>query len=262
MLGGHGYSRFAMMGDWRNNNDINITWEGDNTILIQQAARFICKCLEKKMKGKEVKFKSLSFLEKFDEVTSAKLTIESQSDLHNLNNLTSMLEFRVNILLMKSVGRLAEKIGDKKRPFDAWNETQSFYLQTMTKSFGELHAFNCFRAKLENFTDSPTKQVLTKFMILFALVQLERDAVYLRENDFVSSENCDMIRNEILELNNFLKDHIVTLCDAISPPDEIIGSPLGHSDGKVIFIIFIILFYFIFFSILFLIFVDIRSLFE
>jgi hypothetical protein len=71
-------------------------------------------------------------------------------------------------------------------------------------------------------------------MILFALVQLERDMVYLRENDFISSESCDLIRNEILELNNNLKDHAVTICDAISPPDEVLGSPLGHSDGKVI----------------------------
>ena len=151
MLGGHGYSRFAMMGEWRNNNDINITWEGDNTILIQQTAKFIAQNLQKKMKGKEVKYKSMSFLNKFDEVTSEKLTLEEPKDLHNLNNITAMLEFRVNILLMKSVGRLAEKIGNKVKPFDAWNETQTFYLQTMTKAFGELNAFNCFRKSLEVF---------------------------------------------------------------------------------------------------------------
>jgi len=222
-----------MMGDWRNNNDINVTWEGDNTVLIQQAARFIAKNLEKKMKGKDIKFKCLSFLKKFDEVSSSKLDLQSPKDLYDINNITALLEFRVNILLMKSVGRLAEKIGNKVKPFDAWNDTQTFYLQSMAKSFGELHAFNCFKAKLENFTESPTKKVLREFMILFALVQLERDMVYLRENDFISSESCDLIRNEILELNNVLKDHAVSICDAISPPDEVLGSPLGHSDGKV-----------------------------
>jgi acyl-CoA oxidase len=144
MLGGHGYSRFSMMGEWRNNNDINITWEGDNTVLIQQAARFILKNLEKKMKGKEVKFKSLSFMKKFDEVSSAKLELSTPKDLYDLNNINTLLEFRVNLLLMKSIGRLAEKIGNKMKPFDAWNDTQTFYLQNMTKAFGELHTFNCF----------------------------------------------------------------------------------------------------------------------
>jgi acyl-CoA oxidase len=238
MLGGHGYSRFSMMGDWRNNNDINVTWEGDNTVLIQQASRFIMKNLEKKMKGKEVKFKCLSFLKNFEGTTSAKLNLESSKDLYDLNHINSLMEFRVNILLTKSVGRLAEKVANKVKPFDAWNDSQTFYLQTMAKAFGELHAFNCFRAKLDNLTESPTKKVMTEFLILFALVQLERDMVYLRENDFISTESCDLIRNEILELNNNLKDHVVTICDAISIPDEILGSPLGHSDGKVNFIYF------------------------
>lgn len=232
MLGGHGYSRFSLIGDWRNNNDINITWEGDNHVLIQQSAKFVAENFQRKMKGKMLKIKSLQFLDNFDEVTSAKMTIESQKDL-NVANLQKMLEFRTNILLMKSVGRLAEKIGEKVKPFDAWNQTQSFYLQSMAKSFGELYAFNCFKEKLENYTETPTKNVLNKMLVLFALVQLEKDMVYLRENDFISSENCDMIRNEILDLNDFLKDHVVTIIDAISPPDEIIGSPFGYSDGKV-----------------------------
>ncbi len=30
-----------------------------------------------------------------------------------------------------------------------------------------------------------------------------------------------------------MKDHVFTIMDSISPPDEIIGAPLGHTDGKV-----------------------------
>lgn len=222
-----------MIGSWRNNNDINITWEGDNTVLIQQASRFIAKSLQKKMKGKEIKHKSLSFLSKFEEISNMKMTLNSQADLQNVENLITMLEYRTNLLLQKSVGRLAEKIGDKKSPFDAWNDTQVFYLQNMAKSWGELWVFNSFKNRVDLLTDSPTRKVLVKLLCLFALVSLERDLVYLRENDFVSSEACDFIRNEILDLNDHLKDHIVTIIDAISPPDEIIGAPLGHSDGKV-----------------------------
>lgn len=134
---------------------------------------------------------------------------------------------------MKSIGRLTEKVGNKVNPFDAWNQTQSFYIQTMAKAFGELHSFNCFRQKLDTLNDNNTKKALKEFLVLFALVQLERDIGYLRENDFISSENCDMIRNEILDLNESLKDHAILVCDAISPPDEVLGSPLGHSDGKI-----------------------------
>jgi len=233
ILGGHGYSRFNMIGGWRNNNDINVTWEGDNTVLIQQAARFIAKSLQKKMKGKEVKYKSVSFLDKFGEISNMKLNLNSQSDLQNLENLVNMLEYRVNLLLEKSVGRLAKKIENKKSPFEAWNDSQVFNLQSMARAWAELYAFNCFRNKINTITDSLTKNVLTKLLCLFGLVSLENDMVYLRENDFISSEACDLMRDEILDLNDYLKDHVLNIIDAISPPDEIIGAPLGHSDGKV-----------------------------
>lgn len=57
VMGGHGYSRFNMIGSYRNNNDINITWEGDNTLLLQQASKFILTAFKHKMQGKEVKHK-------------------------------------------------------------------------------------------------------------------------------------------------------------------------------------------------------------
>jgi hypothetical protein len=46
-----------MIGHYRNNNDINLTWEGDNAVLIQQCAKFIMENFQKKMKGKVIKLK-------------------------------------------------------------------------------------------------------------------------------------------------------------------------------------------------------------
>jgi acyl-CoA oxidase len=56
-MGGHGYSRLSMIGAYRNNNDIHTTWEGDNTVLVQQTARFILDNFNSKMKGKNVSYK-------------------------------------------------------------------------------------------------------------------------------------------------------------------------------------------------------------
>lgn len=61
VMGGHGYSRFNMIGHYRNNNDINLTWEGDNSVLIQQCAKFILDNFQKKMKGKEIILKVIEF---------------------------------------------------------------------------------------------------------------------------------------------------------------------------------------------------------
>jgi acyl-CoA oxidase len=54
IMGGHGYSRFNMIGAIRNHNDMNITWDGENTVLIQQAQKFILDHYKSKMKGNNV----------------------------------------------------------------------------------------------------------------------------------------------------------------------------------------------------------------
>ena len=33
--GGHGYSQFSRFGNWKDDYDVNLTWEGDNNVLIQ-----------------------------------------------------------------------------------------------------------------------------------------------------------------------------------------------------------------------------------
>jgi len=220
-----------MIGVWRNNNDINLTWEGDNTVLIQQTARFIMNNLKRKMKGKEVKFNTLSFFKKFDEVSSAKLTINDAKDLHKDENLIAMMEYRINLLIQKCVARLTEKVGEKLGVFDAWNETQTFYLQNLAKSYGELYVLNCFKSKIDQLKDSPTKKVLHDMFVMFGLVSLEKDLVLLRENDFILSESCDLIKNEIIKLCAVIKPELITIIDAIAPPDEILQAPLGSSKG-------------------------------
>lgn len=43
----------------------------------------------------------------------------------------------------------------------------------------------------------------------------------------------DIIKEEIINICSILKDEAVTLVDVLAPPDFIINSALGMSDGKV-----------------------------
>lgn len=40
-MGGHGYSSYSKIGSLYNDNDINLTWEGDNHVLIQQTSKYV-----------------------------------------------------------------------------------------------------------------------------------------------------------------------------------------------------------------------------
>jgi len=49
----------------------------------------------------------------------------------------------------------------------------------------------------------------------------------------VGGEAARLVRETILELCAELKDDSVSLVDALAPPDFILGSPIGQSDGEV-----------------------------
>ncbi len=231
ILGGHGYSRLNKIGAWRNDNDINLTWEGDNTVLIQQTSRFLTNCLKKKMKGKQIPYTTVSFLSKFSEVLNEKIDINNPEDLKNINLLLDMLEHKCNLLLQKSVIRLSELIDSNITPFDAWNDSQIFYLQNLARCYGELYVFNCFKSKIEQLVDSSTKNVLLNLLQLFGLTLIEKDLALLRENDYIQSNACDLIKNEVLNICKGMKNELITVLDVISPPDEVLGAAVGTSTG-------------------------------
>jgi len=64
MLGGHGYSSYAKLGVLYNDHDVNNTWEGDNTVLIQQATKYVLDNAQKAMKGLKIQSSLLQFLTK------------------------------------------------------------------------------------------------------------------------------------------------------------------------------------------------------
>ena len=58
--GGHGYSQFSRYGQWKDDYDVNLTWEGDNNVLIQQTARWL---LTNYQKGRFSQYETLKELE-------------------------------------------------------------------------------------------------------------------------------------------------------------------------------------------------------
>lgn len=77
------------------------------------------------------------------------------------------------------------------------------------------------------------KNVLLSLCHLFALSRMEVDLANFRENDYVNSSQTQYLKSAILSLCNLLKKDIVSLVDAMAPPDSILYSSLGASDGYV-----------------------------
>ena len=58
-MGGHGYSSYSKMGALYSNNDVNLTWEGDNHVLIQQTTKYVLEQAQKALQKGEKSNNSL-----------------------------------------------------------------------------------------------------------------------------------------------------------------------------------------------------------
>jgi len=150
--------------------------------------------------------------------------------LHNITTLINIFEYRCLLLVQKSVGKLAERVDKKDHLFDAWNNSQSYFIQHLIRAYSELFCLKGFLRINEVIKDTNTKIMLDKFLVLFALNSIETDIGVLRENDYITSEAYDLIKSEILDLCSDLSKEFISIMDVITPPDSILSSPLGASD--------------------------------
>lgn len=88
--------------------------------------------------------------------------------------------------------------------------------------------------KINEASEKSIKDVLHKLFALFGLCSLEKHISTLYEGSFTTSPQLAMLREEaILMLCSALKDDAIALIDVIAPPDFILNSVLGASDGEV-----------------------------
>lgn len=230
--GGLGYSAFSMLSHWRNVNDVNLTWEGDNNVLIQQSARYVLKEAQNFLKGKQISSPYLKYINiDSSSVFSLHSSLPSR-EAFTLELGIEMFHYRVNLLLQKALTRLQENVS-RMETQEAWNATQPFYLQELGKSFGEVILLEDLAAKAAEATCPRTKQVLRLLAELLAYYSINETLVLFREHDYLTAEQSIWLQDHLLKLSDQVGESSVKIVDALAWNDATTGSVLGRSDGQV-----------------------------
>jgi acyl-CoA oxidase len=214
-----------------------VTWEGDNSVLIQQTARFILKNLQRLLKGQPIEAKTLYFL-KFNSETAKKEQGEFKAKQELRDNpemLRRMLLHRASALLDSSMIKLQENVAGFADVGEAWSHTQVHYLRELSKAYGELYLADTFMNRLATVksTCADTHAILLRIYELYVLNIIERDLGTFREGNYLSSDQGKMVKEYVRDLTWEIGESAVKIIDAIALPDFIVGSVLGHSDGQV-----------------------------
>lgn len=229
--GGLGYSSFSSLGRLRNNQEVHATWEGDNSVLLQQTGKYIMKQVQKTMKGHKIHSAYLHFLKLNADHAGQKFNLTQEIKFEEL---CEALEHLINHILNLSINKLQENAGKTESVTEAWNNTQSFYLNDLSKVFTEyLMAKELFvLAQSLSVKCEKTGEVVHKIAKLFLLGVVERNLPGLVELGYEASV-VSRVRDAFVRLCEEVAEVSVNVVDALLPGDRALGSVIGAADGQV-----------------------------
>jgi len=232
--GGHGVSSYSRLGILRGEADPSLTYEGDNHVLIQQSAGFVMKNLHKKLAGKEIHspFATGSFLTRFDPEKVSLLNMRSK-------DIKDLLDHRVQIEVFEDLLCLTAQVTLNQlqsnltgEPLKAWNDTQVFFLQSVAHLYSQYIVIQRFIQGIAECEDLACREALIRLKNLYFFDCLQQSSPFLLENKYLTPEQSKGVKTTIISLLGEIKDDAAMLIDAVAPPDHILGSAIGLSNGR------------------------------
>ncbi|KAG5667018.1 hypothetical protein PVAND_015020 [Polypedilum vanderplanki] len=236
--GGHGYLKCARLGDLRNDNDPNLTYEGENNVLIQQASNFLIAIRAKGWNSFEnaSPLGTVAFLKDGEAILRSKWNWSKIECVMKPENQLTIMNFIVAYLLEKTFNRTKSLQSQGQSSFDVRNNSQVFHANCLAIAYGHRQIYSTFLNEIQNLPNSSSeREILTKLLSMFgANLILTTYMNVLYEGSFITNVHAnELLQTGILQLLPVIKDEAVALVDAIAPPDFIVNSPLGMSDGEV-----------------------------
>ena len=231
--GGQGYLAVNRFGSMRDDMDIFVTFEGDNTVLLQQVAKSLL--TEYRHQFSEMGFVGLLHYlsRRATEAVSAWNPLVSRNvDAAHLRDFEfhqRAFRSRENHLLTRVAGRLKRKIESGQEPWAAFNDCQD-HLLTLAKASVERYLLECFQQSVQRCSDGPTQAVLSLFCNLFALSRLEHDRAWFLENGYFEGAKSKAIRDQVIELCQQGRLMAWDVMAAFAIPDSILAAPIALGD--------------------------------
>uniref|UniRef100_A0A803MW08 Acyl-coenzyme A oxidase n=1 Tax=Chenopodium quinoa TaxID=63459 RepID=A0A803MW08_CHEQI len=220
--GGQGLKTENRVGHLKGEYDVQLTFEGDNNVLMQQVSKALFgEYLATQKQNRPFKGLWLEHMNDPSPVIPAQLT---GSILRSSQIQTDIFYLRERDLLKRFV---AEVSAHQKQ---GRNKEYAFALayqlaEDLGRAFADKAILLTSIEAEANVAAGPLKDVLALLRTLYALVVLEEDASFLRYG-YLSVENAAVVRKEVMKLCSELRPHTLALVSSFGIPDAFL-SPIA-----------------------------------
>lgn len=122
--------------------------------------------------------------------------------------------------------------------FSARNNSQVYKAAILSRVYAEFTALSFFWGRIhQNDVDKSSRDILKNLGILYGLWCLDKHLPYFYQGNYATGpEMTTLVKDGVLYCCKLIKPDVVAVIDAMAPPDFVLNSVLGKSDGRVCFI--------------------------
>ncbi|KAG8550272.1 hypothetical protein GDO81_026941 [Engystomops pustulosus] len=227
--GGHGYSLYSGIPSLYTKVTASCTYEGENTVLHLQVARFLMKCFAA-VQTRSPLPASTAYLS--SPATDA-CTARNAADFLDPEVYLTAYEFRAYSLIASAAHKIQNLVGSGAEQYLAWNSTS---VELVKASLAHSHylTVKIFISAVTSLSDQPEiKAVVKRLCDLYALHGIFTNAGDFLQYGYLTGKQLDMATTAYLGLLAKLRKDAVLLVDAFDYTDEQLLSALGSYDGNV-----------------------------
>ena len=229
--GGKGYLLENRIADLKGDVDIFTTFEGDNTVLLQLAAKGI-------MSDFNTEFNSAGFSAVFKllgtQISDKLVTINpiyankvDKEHLYNPKFHQHAFDYRTRRLTYSAAMRIRDYIKKGVPTYQAFLKVQT-HLIALGKAYSCELAYNTYLQFTETIEDKKNQQLFQKLGCLFALSEIREDASWYLEQGYLGGTKSKAIRQRVERLSTEFRPHIEVLVDGFGIPDHCLTAPISR----------------------------------
>ncbi|PIN08980.1 Pristanoyl-CoA/acyl-CoA oxidase [Handroanthus impetiginosus] len=220
--GGQGLKTENRIGQLKGEYDVQLTFEGDNNVLMQQVSKALLgEYVAAKRRNKPFRELGLEHMNKSSPTIPSQLTASTIRCSQFQNDIFCLRERDLLNRFASEVSRYQAHGESKESAFIA-----SYQLaEDLGRAFADRAILRTFIEAENNIIDAPLKNVLSLLRSMYIAVTLDEDAAFLRYG-YLTLENAATVRKEVANLCTEIRPHALALVSSFGIPDAFL-SPIA-----------------------------------
>ncbi len=229
--GGKGYLLENQIADLKNDSDIFTTFEGDNTVLLQLAAKGVLSDFNSEFNSggfsSVLRFLGTQLSDRFTTINPAYVNKVDSAHLYNPKFHLHALDFRLRRLTYSAALRIKNYIKKGIPSYQAFLKTQTHILE-LGKAYSDVLAVKWYYEKLEHLPEDSYRSLLYQLGALHSLAMIRANATWFLEQGYLGGTKSKAIRQRVERLSTELRPHVNALVDGFGIPEQQLAAPIAN----------------------------------